>query len=681
MSNEKLSGRFSTSPTSETRATILNSSRTKGHNDPYPATNLQYLQCSDVYNGAPFTFSFPPYRVCPNYHLGSSQKDLFLTRPLPPPPHIGSIISMDCCDVIFEKDLNAIKIMTQLCEKILSSQSDFDKRLLLSFQQGKLTKEIVNKCNAEVHDKCNVDITDFLNDKVRLGRTYQQMLSELRSLNSSFCLKVNFGISPGLIGAPRRMRVWEANKNLRQERPPHLRPHMMHPALREKGRAIPHSHIVPRVMEKEAPATTLVVPTHTATSVCVVYQHASRTVVLSFSSVANLFVLFCAFKIFNTINSPATCEVRSVIRKLCSRWVPKLLTENCKNQRFECAMKFLIRYHEEGDGFLIFDHAPYSPELALRDYHLFLHLKQHLSGNRYNDDDNMKTAVNSWLSEQPLPMPGMRPPMGGAGHVVPAPKGSSTMGIIMPLYTIGIVIFFMYTMMKIQRQSGTEAKTSSRERDKYKKREKLKLKQLNQDMEGWVSYEVERVHLRLDAKLTDVDHGGGLPAPPELPVLQRAPWKNDSLSLRIITGIRIGTRLERNHHENKGVSSRSRSPPSGTMLHTLTSKKKEAIEIQDSTTLPNRDRHGKLQYNKFETFETWKEDIETQDTTLPAREQNARLCEGPRPDHTSRMATTVQLYTLEKDLISSTRLQQEQSTRLWNDCDRTTSPELLQWYD
>uniref|UniRef100_A0A1B6LBN1 Resistance to inhibitors of cholinesterase protein 3 N-terminal domain-containing protein n=1 Tax=Graphocephala atropunctata TaxID=36148 RepID=A0A1B6LBN1_9HEMI len=94
-------------------------------------------------------------------------------------------------------------------------------------------------------------------------------------------------------------------ENLRQERPPHLRPHMIHPALREKGRAIPHSHIVPRVMEKETPAAT------------------------------------------------------------------------------------------------------------------------------------------------PLPMPGMRPPMGGAGHVVPAPKGSSTMGIIMPLYTIGIVIFFMYTMMKL----------------------------------------------------------------------------------------------------------------------------------------------------------------------------------------------------------------------------------------
>ncbi|CAG2064075.1 unnamed protein product, partial [Timema podura] len=49
---------------------------------------------------------------------------------------------------------------------------------------------------------------------------------------------------------------------------------------------------------------------------------------------------------------------------------------------------------------------------------------------------------------QPPPIPGMRPPMGGAGHVVPAPKTGGTMGIIMPIYTIGIVVFFMYTIMK-----------------------------------------------------------------------------------------------------------------------------------------------------------------------------------------------------------------------------------------
>jgi len=49
---------------------------------------------------------------------------------------------------------------------------------------------------------------------------------------------------------------------------------------------------------------------------------------------------------------------------------------------------------------------------------------------------------------KPGPMPGMRPPMGGAGHVVPASTGNGV-GILMPIYTIGIVIFFLYTMMRI----------------------------------------------------------------------------------------------------------------------------------------------------------------------------------------------------------------------------------------
>ncbi|CAG9813807.1 unnamed protein product [Phaedon cochleariae] len=51
---------------------------------------------------------------------------------------------------------------------------------------------------------------------------------------------------------------------------------------------------------------------------------------------------------------------------------------------------------------------------------------------------------------RPGPVPGMRPTIGGAGHVVPAPKqGAGSMGLIMPIYTIGIIIFFTYTVMKV----------------------------------------------------------------------------------------------------------------------------------------------------------------------------------------------------------------------------------------
>ncbi|GBM40090.1 hypothetical protein AVEN_246001-1 [Araneus ventricosus] len=37
---------------------------------------------------------------------------------------------------------------------------------------------------------------------------------------------------------------------------------------------------------------------------------------------------------------------------LCSHWVPKLLTEDHKNRRFECSLDFLTRYNEEGDAML-----------------------------------------------------------------------------------------------------------------------------------------------------------------------------------------------------------------------------------------------------------------------------------------------------------------------------------------
>ncbi|XP_020802289.1 resistance to inhibitors of cholinesterase protein 3 isoform X4 [Drosophila serrata] len=49
---------------------------------------------------------------------------------------------------------------------------------------------------------------------------------------------------------------------------------------------------------------------------------------------------------------------------------------------------------------------------------------------------------------RPGPIPGMRPPMGAGALHQPQQRGSS-MGFLMPLYTIGIVVFFGYTIMKI----------------------------------------------------------------------------------------------------------------------------------------------------------------------------------------------------------------------------------------
>lgn len=49
-------------------------------------------------------------------------------------------------------------------------------------------------------------------------------------------------------------------------------------------------------------------------------------------------------------------------------------------------------------------------------------------------------------------MPGYRPPMGGmggAGNKIAAGGDNGTMNILMPMYTIGILLFFVYTMMKV----------------------------------------------------------------------------------------------------------------------------------------------------------------------------------------------------------------------------------------
>lgn len=54
------------------------------------------------------------------------------------------------------------------------------------------------------------------------------------------------------------------------------------------------------------------------------------------------------------------------------------------------------------------------------------------------------------LQPGPIPgMPGMRPPMGAGSNHQANHKGNS-LGFIMPLYTVGIVAFFVYTIMKVR---------------------------------------------------------------------------------------------------------------------------------------------------------------------------------------------------------------------------------------
>ncbi|CAL1688520.1 unnamed protein product [Lasius platythorax] len=221
-------------------------------------------------------------------------------------PHHSTTDSSACCEVIFESDVTAVDIMQEMCQNILRHHP-IDPRIRDALKLNKLSPQTASLCREEVLARCGIDLSSFLAERERLGKTYKQVLEEIRSFNSSLCLRMNFGVPLSQLGIPHLIRyhILMPHNTIRQERrtPPHAGG--MHPAMRERGRAIPSSHIIPKVVDRS-------------------------------------------------------------------------------------------------------DHV----------------------------------------------VPKMRPPLGGAGHVVPAPKGNGTMGIIMPLYTIGIVLFFLYTIVKVLKKNS-----------------------------------------------------------------------------------------------------------------------------------------------------------------------------------------------------------------------------------
>jgi histone-lysine N-methyltransferase SETMAR len=46
-------------------------------------------------------------------------------------------------------------------------------------------------------------------------------------------------------------------------------------------------------------------------------------------------------------------------------------------------------------------HPPYSPDLALSDFHVFGLLKETMGGKSFRSDEEVQQAVNEWLCSQP----------------------------------------------------------------------------------------------------------------------------------------------------------------------------------------------------------------------------------------------------------------------------------------
>jgi hypothetical protein len=48
----------------------------------------------------------------------------------------------------------------------------------------------------------------------------------------------------------------------------------------------------------------------------------------------------------------------------------------------------------------LFNHPPYSPDLAPSNYHLFTYLKNWLRSQRFNNNEELMEGVKTWLSLQ-----------------------------------------------------------------------------------------------------------------------------------------------------------------------------------------------------------------------------------------------------------------------------------------
>jgi hypothetical protein len=73
-------------------------------------------------------------------------------------------------------------------------------------------------------------------------------------------------------------------------------------------------------------------------------------------------------------------------RKLCVHWVPEILMDDHKKKWMGSTLKFLMCYAQEGD--------------ERSNFHLFLHLKKHLAGKKFENDDEVQEEIMKWFKGQ-----------------------------------------------------------------------------------------------------------------------------------------------------------------------------------------------------------------------------------------------------------------------------------------
>ncbi|XP_063385581.1 histone acetyltransferase KAT6A isoform X3 [Cydia fagiglandana] len=130
-----------------------------------------------------------------------------------------------CCEVIFESEMAVLELVNEVCSSAVG-------------QDGLLSAYAAAECRKTVNETCGLDIAAFLKRTDNVGKSTKVLLNTMKESNSS-CLKEHFGVPVWSLGAHTALNSWAIqDDSVKQERSP-IRGAGPHPALRERGRAIP----------------------------------------------------------------------------------------------------------------------------------------------------------------------------------------------------------------------------------------------------------------------------------------------------------------------------------------------------------------------------------------------------------------------------------------------------------
>ncbi|XP_053614617.1 titin isoform X3 [Plodia interpunctella] len=128
-----------------------------------------------------------------------------------------------CCEVLFESEVAVLEIVNEVCNTI--AHGDLKSPYAAA------------ECRKFVNETCGLDIAVFLKRSENVGKTTKMLLDTMKNSNSS-CLKEHFGVPVMSLSSHQAYNSWTLPDTLKQERPS-IRGVGPHPALRERGRAIP----------------------------------------------------------------------------------------------------------------------------------------------------------------------------------------------------------------------------------------------------------------------------------------------------------------------------------------------------------------------------------------------------------------------------------------------------------